>query len=332
MKIIIKCLVMLIGLIICCIILINCYKEYNEVLDKNKELYIKANNLNIIEKNGNINLGNKIEEKNNLIAEIKEKLKVEEYNDEEIDKLIDNIENNNLEMEEEIINLSSKKEKLIKERNTLNKQYEVLYEKYKLKQETIIINDVATINQFPKYPTGCESVALTILLNYYGYDVSVDDVISKLKLGKLPYLKDKIWYGGNPEIEFIGNPLDEEGFGVYEKPIYDVAVMYSDNVTMGTGKSLSSLLEIVKDGNPVMVWISYNLTVPYISKTWIYEPTMEKIEWKSGEHAVVIIGYNSKQIIVSDPYTGMIRYFDRATFENRYNYFGKKNIYLGSGI
>ena len=102
-----------------------------------------------------------------MIAEIKEKLQVEEYNAEEIDKLIDNIENNNLEMEEEIINLSSEKEKLIKERNTLNKQYELLYEKYKLKQETIIINDVATINQFPKYPTGCVSMALTILLNYY---------------------------------------------------------------------------------------------------------------------------------------------------------------------
>lgn len=332
MKVVIKCLVVLIGLTICSIILINCYKEYNEVLDKNKELYIKANNLNIIDKNGNINLSNKIEEKNNMIADIKEKLKVEEYNDEEINNLIDDIENNNLKMSEEIIKLSNEKENLIKEKNTLNKQYEVLYEKYKLKQETIIINDIATINQYPKYPTGCESVALTILLNYYGYDVSVDDIISKLKLGKLPYLKENIWYGGNPEIEFVGNPLDEEGFGVYEKPIYDVAVMYSDNAVMGTGKSLSSLLEIVKGGNPVMVWISYNLTVPYISKTWIYEPTMEKIEWKNGEHAVVIIGYNSKQIIVSDPSTGTIRYFDRTTFENRYNYFGKKNIYLGSDI
>ena len=50
MKIIIRSLVLVIGLIICSIILINCYKEYNEVLDKNKELYIKANNLNIIEK------------------------------------------------------------------------------------------------------------------------------------------------------------------------------------------------------------------------------------------------------------------------------------------
>ena len=58
---------------------------------------------------------------------------------------------------------------------------------------------------------------------------------------------------------------------------------------------------------------------------------MEKIEWKSGEHTVVIIGYNSKQVIVSDPYTGTIKYFNRSTFENRYNYFGKKNIYLGSG-
>ena len=331
MKRIIKYMVLVMSIIISVIILSNSYNKYNKELNKNKDLYKNANNLNIVDKKGNISIDNKEEEKNTLINNIKDKLKIEEYSDEEIEELIDNIENNNSKIEEEITNLLNTKEELINKKNALNNQYEVLYEKYKLEQETVIINGVPTILQFPKYQTGCESVALTILLNYYGYDVSVDDVISKLKLGKNPYLKDKIWYGGNPELEFIGSPYDRESYGVYEKPMYDVAITYNNNFVMGTGKSLSSLLEIVKNGNPVMVWTSYNLTVPYISASWIYEPTMEKIEWKSGEHSVVIIGYNSKQIIVSDPYTGTVKYFDRSVFEKRYNYFGKKNIYLGSG-
>lgn len=331
MKRIIKCMVLIMAITISIVILTNSYSRYNKVLNRNKELYKDANNLNIVDKDGNISINNKIEEKNTLINNIKEKLKIEKYSDEEIDILIDNIENNNSKIEEEITNLLNTKEELINKKNTLNRQYEVLYEKYKLEQETVIIDNVSTILQYPKYPTGCESVALTILLNYHGYDVSVDDVISKLRLGDKPYLEENIWYGGNPELEFIGSPYDRESYGVYEKPIYDVAVTYNNNFVIGTGKTLSSLLEVVKNGNPVMIWVSYNLTVPYISDSWIYKPTMEKIEWKNGEHAVIIIGYNSKQVIVSDPYTGTIKYFNRSTFENRYNYFGKKNIYLGSG-
>ena len=44
-------------------------------------------------------------------------------------------------------------------------------------------------------------------------------------------------------------------------------------------------------GKPVIVWTSMYLAVPYISSSWVYEATGEKIEWKANEHAVVIIGY-----------------------------------------
>ena len=167
MKRIIKCMVLIMAITISIVILTNSYSRYNKVLNRNKELYKNANNLNIVDKDGNISINNKIEEKNTLINSIKEKLKIEKYSDEEIDILIDNIENNNSKIEEEITNLLNTKEELINKKNTLNRQYEVLYEKYKLEQETVIIDNVPTILQYPKYPTGCESVALTILLNYH---------------------------------------------------------------------------------------------------------------------------------------------------------------------
>lgn len=87
------------------------------------------------------------------------------------------------------------------------------------------------------------------------------------------------------------------------------------------------MLNIVKDNRPVLVWTSTNLSKPYISKSWTYKDTGETIKWIAGEHAVVVIGYNDSQIIVSDPYTGTIRYFDKELFKSRYNYLGKRALY-----
>ena len=57
-----------------------------------------------------------------------------------------------------------------------------------------------------------------------------------------------------------------------------------------------------------MVWTSMSLAVPYISQSWIYEPTGETIYWKANEHAVVIIGYTEDKVIISDPIDGKAKY------------------------
>ena len=70
-----------------------------------------------------------------------------------------------------------------------------------------------------------------------------------------------------------------------------------------------------------------NLSVPYISKSWIYEPTGETIYWKANEHAVVIIGYTEDKVIISDPINGKVKYQSKTIFNERYNYYGKKALY-----
>lgn len=69
------------------------------------------------------------------------------------------------------------------------------------------------------------------------------------------------------------------------------------------------------------------LAAPYISTSWIYEPTGEKIYWKANEHAVVLIGYTSDKVIISDPIGGQMKYQSLAIFRERYNYYGKKALY-----
>lgn len=213
----------------------------------------------------------------------------------------------------------------------LEKQKNVLSKKYKSLQEnnkTFIIKEIMKINQYSiGYPTGCESAALTILLNYWNENVTIEEVVGLLKKGDAPHYENNVRYGGNPYIEFIGNPTDPNSYGVYDKPIEEIANKLKPGIINGRGMSLNEALQIVKQNRPVIVWNTMDLKVPYISDTWIYKPTGERINWLSSLHAIVIIGYTETNVIVSDSLTGTIRYFDKNIFENRYNAFGKRALY-----
>ncbi len=91
--------------------------------------------------------------------------------------------------------------------------------------------------------------------------------------------------------------------------------------------SFESVLEKVKSGRPVLVWVTSNLKIPTYGNRWIYKETNKVIEWISGLHAINVIGYNDIQVITSDTLTGTIRYFDKNTFKSRYNSLGKRAIY-----
>lgn len=312
--------------IILLLILINNYQQ-----NKNKYFTIKKTLIeNKIFQKNKPNLTEIKKEHINIKEEIKTKYgttKQEEIttlieaNKQANNALTQTIANNDI----EITNLENKKKELENQYNVLKKKRD---EEIAIAQANKYqIPNVPTFNQYPKYPTGCESVALYILLRYYQVSVNVDDIINKLPKDSVPYIENNIKYGGNPELEFIGSPYTSHSYGVYEKPILNIASQYKSNIKNGTGKSLNEVLEIVKTGKPVLAWTSINLALPYISNQWTYKPTNELIKWKAHEHAVVIIGFTNNTIIISDPISGTIKSQNRQTFENRYNYYGRKNIY-----
>lgn len=309
----------------------------NSIKKDNRKLYKYFSDNDILDTSNNINLSSLEEQKKELEKEI---LNKSDNSTITVDKLIeemDIIEKDNdiktKEVEDLLKEFDIVNEKLLSletQYNSLRKKYNnLLWEEKqrKIRESTVKIEGVPTINQYPNYPTGCESVALTILLRYYGINVSPNNIIDKLKKGSIPYEEEGVMYGGNPELEFIGNPYDELSYGVYENPVADVANIYKSGVIVRNNYPFSEVLNLVKNNRPVVVWTSNSLSVPYISKTWIYKPTMEKISWKAHEHAVVLIGYNENEVIISDPIDGKIKYQNRSTFESRYNYFGKKVIY-----
>lgn len=291
-----------------------------EIKEKNSNTLklFEENNLIV---NDRINLEVLKEEKSNL-----EEITSEAFKDEDAEIIFSKQKEKNESLTKEISVLEEKIIGLEDNLNKLQEEYNKLVKEYEAKN-TFYITGVPLINQYPDYPTGCESVALTILLNYYGVVVTPDSIIRELPKGDIPYTKDGKLYGGNPEIEFVGNPYSLNSFGVYEKPLAGVANKFKPGIKIATGTDFDEILKIVGSGKPVIVWTSMYLAAPYISKSWIYEPTGETIYWKANEHAVVVIGYTKDKVIISDPIDGKMKYQSLSIFKERYNYYGKKALY-----
>ncbi len=92
--------------------------------------------------------------------------------------------------------------------------------------KSYMLKNFSTYNQYPNYPNGCESIALYNILKYYNINVKPDEIVARLKKGSGIYQENGNIYGGNPEIEFVGNPKAYNGYGVYETPIQEVGNYY----------------------------------------------------------------------------------------------------------
>ena len=177
---------------------------------------------------------------------------------------------------------------------------------YKPNKNVVILNGVMEYYQHPDYPTGCESVALYILLQYYGVDVTVDKIIDELPKGPMPYEQDGVMYGANPEREFVGSPLDDGSYGVFNRPIAAVAEKFKSGVFTFENATIEDIREVLDSGNPVLAWyvIDPDKKIEY-RRSWLDYKTGEKIKWPRGEHAVVVYGYDgNKSFFISDPNTG----------------------------
>ena len=166
------------------------------------------------------------------------------------------------------------------------------------------------------------------MLKYYGVNVSLSSLADNLKKGDDVHWENGVRYGGDPEIEFVGDPRDQHGYGVFQKPIISLANNYKSGMTDYTGHSLNDVLEIVRSFKPVQVWVSINLKNTSVCADWIHKSSGRKINWICNLHSVVIIGFNDDYVYVSDPYTGSRKKYNRSQFQKMYNLFGKRAIYF----
>lgn len=188
------------------------------------------------------------------------------------------------------------------------------------------IKGVPVICQFPELPTGCEATALTMLLNYYGYDKTKLEVSREMPKVPIRYKKNGKSYGGHPNDGFIGSPFSKAAYGVYVKPIEKMINQYTTQQAYNlTGAALEDLFKVLDKGQPVMIWASINMGRVYPTQTWDTE-NYGKFTWLANEHAVVMVGYDDQYIWINDPWDGKQKKYKISAVKTAYNRLGRQAI------
>lgn len=175
--------------------------------------------------------------------------------------------------------------------------------------------ELSLIKQYPELPSGCESVALTMLLGYYGY-----------QLDKTTIANDYLIYNDdNFVMGFHGNPFSSHGGGCYAPGMVNTAnrffVQNSSpfRATDITGTSLDDLYKYLAIDVPVMLWCTIDLKTGVKNGSVIQYGDIS-YQWDQREHCVILTGYNlsDNTVTVYDSISG-IKVYNKDKFEQSYN-------------
>ena len=192
-------------------------------------------------------------------------------------------------------------------------------------QKTMV--DVPYISQKNVLATGCELVSATMVMQFYGYDITVEDFVQNTPQSELKQTKGG-FVGNDPSESFIGNPHSSNGFGCYAPVITSVMNSFfnhkSKKAVDVTGTNLEDLLHTYIDNDsPVLVWATMNMKQPQHGKSWTIESTGKTFQWIAGEHCLVLVGYDHDLYYFNDPYdTPGLGGYDHELVEARYQALG----------
>lgn len=196
-----------------------------------------------------------------------------------------------------------------------------------------ILLDIEPVYQYPDYPTGCESVSLYMLLNYYGIDVTVDDIIDELPKGPVPYGSGDNVKGANPEKEFVGNPKSKYSYGVFNEPIRQTANKFKEGALTKKNASIDDLYKILLKKNPIEVWFTTDMEEGIIYREqdkWYDYETGEIVRWPRHEHAILVTGIDSDYIYYNDPNTGKKEKLEIDEFNKFFQQMEGRIVYYNS--
>lgn len=180
------------------------------------------------------------------------------------------------------------------------------------------------IMQMPELPTGCEVTSLAIILNYYGYSIDkltlADEYLPKGKIGET-----------YPYEAFVGNPRSDKSYGAYAPVLVETANSYLETqetilTAMDiTGSTMEDVREYLRDGFPVMVWVTIDMKEPRDGAEWYIDGN--KYTWIAGEHCIVLIGFTDSTYIAADPLKGIVEY-NKELLTSRFKEMGSQAIVI----
>ncbi len=194
-----------------------------------------------------------------------------------------------------------------------------------------LIEGVPLICQFPAYPTGCETVASVMALQYAGERISAGTFIDTyLDMGAV-YRKDGVLYGPDPYKKFVGDPRSPYSLGCFAPVIEKALVRYfgsSTRVKNTTGETLDGLCHTyIQQNIPVIVWVSINMRDTGKGNVW-YTTEGERFEWITNEHCMLLVGFDETQYFFNDPYSGKQLQYEKVLVKRRYDTFGKQSLVI----
>ena len=156
-------------------------------------------------------------------------------------------------------------------------------------------------------PSGCEGASLLQALQYKG---KLSGWSLRSFLNTIPKSSN-----GNPNNGFVGSPFVENAYtysAIYPAPLTTWGQKYG-NVQNISGSSMNTLINEVKNGNPVVAWVTINFQLIRWGN-WSFGVAA------NNNHAVTLDGFNKagNQVHVSDPISGSY-WLSRTTFEAIYN-------------
>ncbi len=176
---------------------------------------------------------------------------------------------------------------------------------------------------------GCEITSLSMLLNYYDYQTNKNQLADLLTYVPV-HVTDEIC--GNPHDGFVGDITGgNEAMGVGVEPLGKVAeqiVSTDQQVIVSTEIPFESLVDIVRQGQPVVVITTTDFQVPEEENFRYWQTSSGEVKVSPLCHAVVITGVGKKEVYVNDPFGYKNRAVDRNDFATIYERMGQQALYL----
>lgn len=201
--------------------------------------------------------------------------------------------------------------------------------------EEYLIADFPILNQMPELPTGCEITALTMVLNYYGYEIDKVTMATQYlpcTSANLYYGDDGLLYGSDLNDYFVGDPTTELGYICGTGAIVTAADSYLEDAGSElraediTGAEPEELYELVSENIPVVVWVTIEMADRQDAQGW-YTEQGEYVDWSTNDHGAVLVGYSENAVTIADPISGLVEY-DKDQFESVFESRGNQCVII----
>ena len=171
-----------------------------------------------------------------------------------------------------------------------------------------------------EYPSGSAYLCMQSFLKYYGYDVSVEELMEKL-----PYQEGigDDGYIGDPFLVFSGNPKLESQYGcnlgAVGKTIRKVLEDYGMVVDVDYYYNMSyeitydEMVNAIEEGNPIIVELTKEMAPIALNEH--IETEKHSLEWSKDVQFYLVIGYDRENnLILFDPMTGETKEISDSDF------------------